>query len=206
MLLSFSKWLQWTQPPLETESSIVTSAIKGDPTFPLRHRLERAAWNAVWTLFAAWTPVALHRWRIILLNRFGAQIHHTAHVYPSARIWHPRNLSMGAHACLGPESQSYCMAKIELASFAIVSQGAHLCAGTHDVDDPEFPLVTRPIYVGERAWIAAGAFVGPGVRVGEGAVLGARGAAFRDLSPWIIYGGNPAREIRRRQNLTSAHD
>jgi putative colanic acid biosynthesis acetyltransferase WcaF len=88
-----------------------------------------------------------------------------------------------------------------LGAYAVISQGAYLCAGTHDVDDPNFQLTTRPISIGERAWIAADAFVGPGVRVGEGAVLGARGVAFKDLEPWTIYAGNPALERRKRSVL-----
>jgi putative colanic acid biosynthesis acetyltransferase WcaF len=94
------------------------------------------------------------------------------------------------------------MATISLGAHATVSQGAHLCAGAHDVDDVNFQLTTKPIAVGDRAWIAAEAFVGPGVTIGEGAVVGARGVAFRDLEPWTIYAGNPAREIRKRQRLS----
>jgi putative colanic acid biosynthesis acetyltransferase WcaF len=174
-------------------------AIEGTVTFPFRHRFDRLVWKVVWVLLAAWTPVALHCWRVMLLRAFGARIHSTAHVYPSARVWYPPNLSMGQHACLGSGVDCYCMTLIELEDFAIISQGARLCAGTHDIDDPIFPLVTRPIRIGSRAWIAAEAFVGPGVTVGEGAVLGARGVAFHNLLPWTVYVGNPARKIRERK-------
>jgi putative colanic acid biosynthesis acetyltransferase WcaF len=91
------------------------------------------------------------------------------------------------------------MDRVTIGAFAVISQGAQLCGGTHLVDSPDFQLVTRPIAVGAHAWIAADAFVGPGVRVGEGAVLGARAVAFRDLEPWTIYAGNPARPLRTRQ-------
>jgi putative colanic acid biosynthesis acetyltransferase WcaF len=97
----------------------------------------------------------------------------------------------------------YNMAKITLSDRALVSQGAHLCAGTHDIEDEHFQLKTRPITLGSRAWIAAEAFVGPGVSIGDGAVLGARGCAFRDLEPWTVYAGNPARVLRPR---TPVHD
>jgi putative colanic acid biosynthesis acetyltransferase WcaF len=91
------------------------------------------------------------------------------------------------------------MAVVELKREAVVSQGTHLCAGSHDIDDPNLQLITKPITIGERAWIAAEAFVGPGVTVGEGAVLGARGVAFRDLEAWTVYAGNPAAAKRRRE-------
>jgi putative colanic acid biosynthesis acetyltransferase WcaF len=49
--------------------------------------------------------------------------------------------------------------------------------------------------------VAAEAFVGPGVTLGDGAVLGARGVAFADLEPWTVYIGNPMREVRKRRPI-----
>lgn len=170
----------------------------GGPSFSLSHRLYRAAWALVWCLLAAWTPPPFHRWRIFLLNLFGAAAHPTCHVYASTRIWFPRHLRMGARSSLGPEVKCYSMAQITLGERAIVSQGATLCAGTHDVADRHFQLLVRPITLGADAWVAAEAFVGPGVSLGEGAVLGARGVAFKDLEPWTIYVGNPCAAIKPR--------
>ncbi|UWU72837.1 hypothetical protein N2602_30970 [Bradyrhizobium sp. NC92] len=87
---------------------------------------------------------------------------------------------------------------ISIEPFALVSQRAHLCAGTHDVDDPDFRLVTKPIHIGRNAWVAAEAFVGPGVTVPRNAVLGARAVAMKDLEEGKIYAGNPARLLRSR--------
>jgi putative colanic acid biosynthesis acetyltransferase WcaF len=118
----------------------------------------------------------------------------------SARIWWPANLFVGAHASLGPGAICYNVAPVTLADFAIVSQRAHLCTGTHAIDNPDFPLVAKPIFVGENAWVAAEAFVGPGVTIGRNAVLGARAVAFSDLAADGVYIGNPA-TLRRRRRL-----
>lgn len=171
----------------------------GAPSFPLRHRLFRLAWNVTWALLGRWTPSPLRRWRVLLLNVFGAEVHRTASVYGSATIWYPPNLRMGARSVLGPRVNCYCMAPISIGERVVISQGAHLCAGSHRVDDADFALVMRPIEIGSQAWIAAEAFVGPGVTVGAGAVLGARAVAFRALEPWTIYVGNPARPVRQRR-------
>src|SRR5690606_13305541 len=93
----------------------------------------------------------------------------------------------------------YSMASIRIGADAVVSQRAHLCAGTHDVDDPHFQLKAMPIEIGAGAWVATEAFVGPGVVIGRGAVLGARGVTVKNLDSWGIYAGNPARFIRSRQ-------
>jgi putative colanic acid biosynthesis acetyltransferase WcaF len=153
----------------------------------------------IWLLLARWTPPQFHAWRRVLLRLFGAKISPNAYIYPSARIWSPANLEVGAYACIGRDVTVYSMAKIALAPYSLASQGAHICAGTHDIEDVHFQLQARPIVIGYRAWIAAEAFVGPGVTIGEGAVLGARGCAFSDLEPWTVYIGNPARAVKPRQ-------
>lgn len=171
---------------------------EGGASFSLTNRLYRLAWMTTWRLLAAWTPPSLRTWRRWLLTLFGAEMAPTASVYGSARIWSPANLRMGDHASIGPRATIYSMDVISVGSYAVISQGAHLCAGTHDIEDAHFQLRTRPITIGSRAWIAAEAFVGPGVKVGDGAVLGARGCAMRDLKAWTIYSGNPAAPLRER--------
>ena len=172
----------------------------GGPSFSFSHRAYRAAWAIAWLVLARWTPPFFNPWRCFLLRLFGARIARTARVQASVRIWYPANLEMGEQACLGPRVDCYAMAKITLGAYALASQGAHLCAGTHDIDDSDFKLRTAPIAIGSRAWIAAEAFVGPGVTIGEGAVLGARGVAFSDLEAWTVYAGNPARALRKRSD------
>jgi putative colanic acid biosynthesis acetyltransferase WcaF len=171
----------------------------GGASFTLRLRLERAVFLVCWTLLAAWTPPLLRGWRRFLLRAFGAQLAPGANVYASVRIWCPRFLAMGAHATLGPRVNCYNQAQVTLGAFAIVSQDATLCAGTHDYEDAEFQLRARPIVLGAHCWIAAEAFVGPGVHVGERAVLGARGVAMKDLEAAVVHAGNPALPIKRRR-------
>ena len=171
----------------------------GGASFTLRLRAERALFLVCWTLLAAWTPPMLRGWRRGLLRLFGAQMERGANVYASVRIWHPRLLAMGEHATLGPRVNCYNQAQVTLGAFAIVSQDATLCAGTHDYEDPDFQLRTRPIVVGAHAWVAAEAFVGPGVHVGDHAVLGARGVACKDLAGGVVHAGNPARAIKPRR-------
>ena len=172
---------------------------QGGPSFALSHRLYRGLWIVTWALFAAWTPPPAHRWRVFLLNLFGADVHPTCHVYGSTRVWDPRRLRMRPRARLGPRTNCYCIAQIDLGEGAVVSQDSTLCTGSHDIRDPYFQLFAKPIIVDADAWVAAESFVGPGVKIGEGAVLGARGVAFRDLEPWTVFIGNPCEVLRPRR-------
>ncbi|MEJ5082825.1 MULTISPECIES: putative colanic acid biosynthesis acetyltransferase [unclassified Ochrobactrum] len=180
-----------------------SSPMEGGATFTLSHRIQRLCWQMTWLMLAAWTPSFLWRWRGTVLRAFGASIHKTAIVRGSARIWWPANLVMDAHSSLGPGALCYNVAPVTLAPYAIVSQRAHLCTAGHNIDQHDFPLTAAPIVIGPCAWIAAEAFVGPGVSVGEGAVLGARAVSFRDMEPWMVYVGNPAKPVRARRRTAS---
>jgi len=165
----------------------------------LSNRLGRIAWSIVWLFLYRPSPNVLHAWRRFLLRLFGARISAGAHPYPRCKIWAPWNLTMGPHSCLANDVDCYCVAPIELGAFALVSQYSYLCTATHDYQNPEFLLITKPIVIRDRAWIAAGAFIGPGVEVGEGAVCGARSVVTRDVEPWTVCAGNPAKPVKRRR-------
>lgn len=170
----------------------------GGASFTMKVRLVRLVFIVAWRIFAAWTPPQLRSWRRIVLCVFGAKLARTANVYSSAKVWYPPNLTMGDFSTIGPRVFCYNQAPISLGDFAIVSQDATLCSGTHDHESVDFQLITRPIHIGAYAWIAAEAFVGPGVRVGDYAILGARAVAMRNLEESSIYSGNPATFIRVR--------
>ncbi len=176
-----------------------SGGVHGGAYFSLKHRIFRGVWNIVWLLLASWTPPPLHPWRRFLLRLFGAKIGKHTRIYGSARIWYPPNLEMGDYSVLGWKVNCYSQGKVILEDYANVAQYVHLVTGSHDIDDPSFQLFTKPIRVCRHAWLASDCFVGPGVTVGEGAVLGGRGVAFKDLEPWTVYVGNPAKPIRKRK-------
>lgn len=170
----------------------------------LGNRAGRALWGVVWLLLFRPSPRPLHAWRRLLLGLFGARLGRGVRVYQSTRIWAPWNLTMGDYSVLGDHVDCYAVDRIEIGAHSIVSQYTFLCAATHDPDQPSFPLITKPIRIGAQAWVAADAFIGPGVTVGDGAVVGARACVFKDVAPGAIVGGNPARLIRMRKASASA--
>ena len=163
-----------------------------------RDRLRRYLWQWVWLVLFRPSPIPLHAWRCWLLRRFGATIGARVHPYPSARIWAPWNLVMEDGSCLGLASECYNVAPVILRRDAIVSQRAYLCTASHDLDQPDFALTAKPIEIGAGAWVAADAFIGPGVSLGEHAVAAARAVVVRDVAARAIVAGNPAREVRQR--------
>jgi putative colanic acid biosynthesis acetyltransferase WcaF len=167
--------------------------------FGLGLRLGRALWGLAWLVLFRPSPFPFHGWRRTLLRLFGAKIGPGVHVYPSVLVWAPWNLTMAEGSSLGPWVDCYCVDKIELGAWAVVSQRSFLCAATHDIRSTRFQLITAPIVIGEKAWVAAEAFISPGIKVGEGGVVAARACVVKDVKPWTVVGGNPAKVIGHRR-------
>ena len=163
-----------------------------------RNRLARMLWGVVWLTLFRPSPVVLHGWRRWVLRMFGARIANGVHVYPSAKVWAPWLLEMNEHSCLAPMVDCYNVGGVKVGAYATVSQYSYLCGATHDYTLSSMPLRPAAITVGERAWVAADVFIGPGVTVGAGAVVGARSSVYRDVPPWTVVGGNPAKAIKQR--------
>lgn len=177
---------------MDTEPTSSKSDAFTGPCFSFRNRMARALWNGVWLVFCRFSPRPFHGWRAFWLRLFGAKLGKGVHVYPGVKIWAPWNLEIGEESGVGDGATLYNMARIRIGRRVVISQGAHLCTGTHDYRDPSFPLIAKPICVDDHAWIAAEAFVHPGVHIGAHAVVGARAVVHKSVGESTVVFGNPA--------------
>ena len=132
---------------------------------------------------------------------FGAKIGQRVNIYPSVLIYFPWNLEIGDDSAIGEWALVYNLGKVTIGKKSTSSHRAHLCAGTHDYRDPFLPLLKPPIVIGDEVWVCADAFVGPGVTIEAGAIVGAASSVFADVSSWNVVGGNPARFIKKREMI-----
>ena len=79
------------------------------------------------------------------------------------------------------------------------------CTGSHNYTLASFPLYAEPITIGADAWICTEAFLGPGVQIGAGAVIGARAVVIRSQPAWMVCAGNPARPLKPRPHPSNPH-
>jgi len=119
--------------------------------------------------------------------------------YAASKVWAPWNLVCADNVTAADGAEIYNPAPMRFGSHAILSQEAFVCGATHDYDDPRFPLLAYAMDFGAYAWVCARASVGPGVSMGEGAVLGLGSVATRDLEPWGVYAGVPALKVKERK-------
>jgi putative colanic acid biosynthesis acetyltransferase WcaF len=165
----------------------------------LRSKIARAIWGMVWLSMFRPTPrIMLNGWRILLLRLFGAKIGPHCIVHPSCKIWQPWKLSLGVYVALSEQVNCYSVDMIEIGNSTTVSQGAFLCCASHDITSQSMELTHNSITIDAQAWVAARAFIGPGVHIGEGAVVGACAVVTKDVAPWTVVVGNPARAIKKR--------
>lgn len=169
------------------------------PSFTLGNRIRRLIWSTVYTLLFRTSPRPLHKWRALILKAFGAKLGKGVHIYPSAKIWAPWNLKVGDHVGIAGGTTIYNMDLIQIGSYSVVSQGSHLCGGSHDYNSKNFQLYAKPIILGEHVWICAEAFISLGVTIPDGVVVGARSLVTKSIpESWAVYAGQPAKRISQR--------
>lgn len=171
------------------------------PSFSLSNRIGRFIWDATALVLFKYSPKPFHAWRSFLLRCFGAKIGKNVHVYPKVKIWAPWNLDLADECGIANGAILYSQDKITIGKKAVISQGAHLCAGTHDYNSKGFILVTKPITIGDYAWVATEAFIHPGVKIGKGCVIGARSVVGKHMPEWMVCSGSPCIPIKKRNVL-----
>jgi putative colanic acid biosynthesis acetyltransferase WcaF len=177
-------------------------SVVADPTLrpqtSLGNRAGRFCWGVCRALLYRPSPRPCHAWRAMLLRCFGAKLDAKCHFYPASKVWAPWNLRCEDRVTVGDGTEIYNPSPIFFGSHAVVSQGAYVCGATHLYNELEFPMVSYPMRIGAYAWICARAIVAPGVNVGEGAVLGLGSVATKDLEPFGVYAGSPAKKVKER--------
>jgi len=168
------------------------------PAYSVGNRARRLLWNICYVLLFRTSPVPFFAWRAFLLRLFGAKLGPTCKFYPGCRIWAPWNLCCEDLVAIADGAELYNPSPFFMGSHMIVSQGAYICGATHLYNEPSFKLVSFPMRFGAYSWICARAAVNPGVNVGEGAILALGSVATKDLEPFGIYAGVPARKVKER--------
>ena len=165
-----------------------------------RNKFKRLVWELAWLFLVRPTPRwCLNGWRCALLRAFGAKIGKGVRIQGGARVWQPWRLTIGENSWVDGGVKLYSVDEITIGKNAVVSEGAFVCTATHDIASSVFALKTAPVEIGDSAWVCARAIILPGVKVGEGAVVGAGAVVTREVEPWTVVGGNPAAKLRERR-------
>jgi putative colanic acid biosynthesis acetyltransferase WcaF len=157
--------------------------------------LWKITWHTVWKVCWKRLPFL----RCTILRCFGAKVPMNAHIAGTAWIEMPWNLTMGEFTAIGPRANVYNLGPLIIGDHTVISHDVELCGGSHDFEDPRYPLQTPTMQLGDYVWVAAGAFILPGRTIADGCVVAARAVVTKDTEPWTIVGGNPAQKIGDRK-------
>lgn len=169
---------------------------------PFGKKIKNIIWGIVNCTLYRFSPskFSLFRyWRVALIRLFGGEIDWHASLHPSSKIEYPWNLKMARNASLGEKSWVYAMDKISIGENSCIGKDVYLLTGSHNIYSSSFDLVTKPISIGKGVWVATKAMVLPGIEVGDFSVVAAGSVVLKDVEPWTIVGGNPAKFIKKRE-------
>lgn len=163
-----------------------------------RTKIKRGVWEYFVRPIYRLVPGRRARLRVSLLRMMGAKIGTGCTIEPHVDVLIPWELEIGDHVAIGHHAHIQNFTKVTIGSMSVISQYAYLGTGTHDYTHPHFNLVFHPITIEPESWVAASAFIGPGVTLGRGCVIGAASVVMKDMPSWSVCAGNPCRVIKTR--------
>jgi putative colanic acid biosynthesis acetyltransferase WcaF len=170
---------------------------------PGRSRWWRAAWFFLGLPILRCSMIPSSGLRVRLLRWFGAEIGEGVVIKPRVHVKYPWHLRIGNDCWLGEDCWIDNLTAVELGHDVCISQGAYLCTGNHDWNDPAFGLMLGPIMLGNGSWVGARTMLTPGVTLGDHAVVGGGSVVSKNIPAWTVWAGNPAVFVRHRSMRTS---
>ena len=158
-------------------------------------------WWVVQALLFKTSPQFMYGWRRFLMRSFGANIGKKVILRPSMHTQFPWKVTIGDYSWVGDDVVLYSLGQINIGTNVVISQRSYLCTGSHDYTKIDFPIFEKSITIEDECWLATDVFVGPGVKIGRGTIVGARSSVFQSLPANKICVGTPAKTIKDRENL-----
>ena len=136
--------------------------------------------------------------RIVVLRLWGAQVGSGCAVHHGLGVRAARKVRIGCDCWIDEGIRLDGRGGLDIGDHVSIGVGVQIWTAQHDWQSADFAYVTAPVRIGSRAWVNAGAIVLPGVAIGEGAVIGAGAVVTKDVGPWTLVAGIPAKCIGKR--------
>lgn len=154
-------------------------------------------WFVQGSLFK-FSPKFMYGFRCFLLRLFGATIGRRVLIRPSAIVTYPWKLTVGDNSWIGDDAVIYNLGQIDIGSNVAIAHRVYLCTGNHDIDKVTFDIGAKPIVIEDEVWLPNDVFIGPGVTIGRGSVIGARSSVFADMPAGMVCFGYPCVPVKKR--------
>ena len=165
---------------------------------PGRCILTRMIWFIINVIFLLNPLNPSSKLKSFFLRLFGARIGNKVFLKPGINVKYPWNVEIGDYSWIGERVWIDSIANIKIGNNVCISQDSYLCTGNHDWADRSFGLIVEPIVIEGGAWIGARVLVLPGVTIASHSVITAGSVINKSTEPYMIYSGNPAIKIKKR--------
>lgn len=163
------------------------------PTFVDR---SKRMWEHVYNMLI--NKIPSHHLRVWWLQAAGAKIGKGSTVWRNTEIIGIDNLRMGVDSTIAWHCQIDARAGLIIGDHVNIASYAKIIAGTHDLEAPEFWSISAPIYIEDYVWVATGALIGHGAKLGKGCVVTANTIVSKEIAPYKIVGGSGAKPMGER--------
>lgn len=154
-----------------------------------------------WIFIASLKSIPSRRLRIALLRQRGARIAKNVAMYASVEIRNPHGLSIAEGCSIGPKVLLDARKGLEIGNNVTIAYDAIIWTLHHDMNAPDFHTIGAKTTIGAYAWICSRAILLPGVHIGEGAVVASGAVVTKDVEPYTVVGGIPAKPIGKRNQI-----
>lgn len=142
--------------------------------------------------------VPIWRIRMTALKLIGLKIDKTSNINRHCYIMAGNRLSIGKYSHINRLCTLDARGLLYIGNSVSISHGVMIMSGGHDINSKTFEAIFRPIVIEDYVWIGCGAIILQGVTIGKGAVVAAGAVVTKDIPPYTVVGGNPARPIKKR--------
>lgn len=139
-----------------------------------------------------------HALRLLCYRSLGLRVGPRSAIYMGAEVRHPKAIEIGSSSVIGHGVILDGRRGIRIGNNVNFSTGVWIWTVQHDPHDPLFGDVGGPVVVEDDAWLSCRVVVLPNVRIGRGAVVAAGAVVTKDVEPYSIVGGVPAKKIGER--------
>jgi maltose O-acetyltransferase len=147
--------------------------------------------------YIGWIP--LHFVRKFFYRMSGIKIGKGSTIHLNANFYEPKNIEIGEDTMIGNGAFLDGRASLEIGNHVDIASEVMIYNSEHDLEDPEFSAINEPVEISDYVFIGPRAIILPGVKIGKGAVIAAGAVVTKDVPPFAIVGGVPARRISERK-------
>ena len=144
--------------------------------------------------------VPSHRYRNVVYRCAGIKRAKSSSIHWRARFFCPEGLTIGDHCIIGNDAFFDARDGITIGENVNIAAEVRIYTREHDIDDPYFAECGGPVVIDDYVYIGARVTILPGVRIGKGAVVATGAVVTKDVEPYMLVGGVPAKVIRERSH------